>query len=41
MRQNFVLSLGDNAIALPFAIAGYITPLIAAGDVVIVDNRGR
>jgi len=46
IRQNFVLSLGYNAVALPFAIAGYITPLIAAlvmssSSILVVGNALR
>jgi len=46
IRQNFVLSLGYNAIALPFAVAGYITPLIAAlvmssSSIIVVGNALR
>lgn len=46
IRQNFVLSVGYNAIALPFAIAGYITPLIAAlvmssSSIIVVGNALR
>ncbi|NNG04276.1 MAG: heavy metal translocating P-type ATPase, partial [Inquilinus sp.] len=30
VRQNFALSIGYNAIAIPLAVAGLVTPLIAA-----------
>jgi Cu2+-exporting ATPase len=30
MRQNLALSLGYNAIMLPLAVCGYVTPWLAA-----------
>ena len=30
VRQNFVLSIGYNVLAVPLAILGHLTPLLAA-----------
>ncbi|WP_374829721.1 cation-translocating P-type ATPase [Paenochrobactrum pullorum] len=46
IRQNFIISIGYNFLAVPFAVLGFVTPLVAAlamsiSSIVVISNALR